>query len=253
MKAGPQALEPFYGPPRGFSFPKEIQPILDHHCIRCHNDRATRMKRESLPGLKLRQRDPAWDPWGGDTGSGPPAESNPRAPTGPATPASAEAPGSPSTNQPVFSLLGDEMVDRLAKRRWSDSYLNLTQAQPADNDWDRGSFAGTYDGRVVNWIGSQSIPAPLPPRMAGACRSGLIRLLEQGHHQVRLSREEMDKVACWIDLYVPYCGDYTEANAWTPGELKVYQRYLEKRKRMEQEERANIGEVLADRLSSSPK
>ena len=39
MKAGPQALEPFYGPPRGFSFPQEIQPILDRHCIRCHKDR----------------------------------------------------------------------------------------------------------------------------------------------------------------------------------------------------------------------
>jgi hypothetical protein len=40
MRAGPQNLEPFYGPPRGFSFPKEIQPILDRHCIRCHKDRA---------------------------------------------------------------------------------------------------------------------------------------------------------------------------------------------------------------------
>ena len=35
----PQPLQPFYGPPRGFSFPKEIQPILDRHCTRCHNDR----------------------------------------------------------------------------------------------------------------------------------------------------------------------------------------------------------------------
>ncbi len=38
LKAGPQKLTPFYGPARGFSFPKEIQPILDRHCIRCHND-----------------------------------------------------------------------------------------------------------------------------------------------------------------------------------------------------------------------
>src|SRR5512133_3501387 len=40
MKAGAQTLAPFYGPPRGFSFPSEIQPILDRHCIRCHKDRA---------------------------------------------------------------------------------------------------------------------------------------------------------------------------------------------------------------------
>ena len=32
-----QPLEPFYGPARGFSFPREIQPILDRNCVRCHN------------------------------------------------------------------------------------------------------------------------------------------------------------------------------------------------------------------------
>ena len=36
LKSPPARLEPFYGPPRGFSFHKEIQPILDKHCIRCH-------------------------------------------------------------------------------------------------------------------------------------------------------------------------------------------------------------------------
>jgi hypothetical protein len=234
LRAGVQSLTPFYGPPRGFSFPKEIQPILDRHCTRCHNERNTRMKRDTLPGLKLRERDPVWDPAVRSAGfslSGKPAGFD-----------------SKTNSQPAFSLLDAETVDRLAKRRWSDSYLNLTQAHPAGNEWDRGSFAGTCDGRVVNWIGSQSIPAPLPPRMAGACRSGLITLLEEGHYQVRLSREDMDKIACWIDLYVPYCGDYTEANAWTPSEMQFYQRYLDKRQRMEQEERANIAGLLADRL-----
>lgn len=36
MRRGPQELKPFYGPARGFSFEKEIQPILDKHCIKCH-------------------------------------------------------------------------------------------------------------------------------------------------------------------------------------------------------------------------
>ncbi|MHC4891640.1 MAG: HzsA-related protein, partial [Planctomycetota bacterium] len=35
-KAGPELLKSFYGPPRGFSFDKEIQPILERHCVRCH-------------------------------------------------------------------------------------------------------------------------------------------------------------------------------------------------------------------------
>ena len=37
MKTAPLALEPFYGPQRGYSFPKEVQPILDAKCVRCHS------------------------------------------------------------------------------------------------------------------------------------------------------------------------------------------------------------------------
>lgn len=29
-------ITPFYGPARGFSFRREIQPILDHYCVDCH-------------------------------------------------------------------------------------------------------------------------------------------------------------------------------------------------------------------------
>jgi len=40
MRAGPEKLKPFYGPPRGFSFPKEVQPILEKHCVKCHNPKS---------------------------------------------------------------------------------------------------------------------------------------------------------------------------------------------------------------------
>ena len=36
MRTGPEQLQPFYRPPRGFSFLAEVQPILNRHCIRCH-------------------------------------------------------------------------------------------------------------------------------------------------------------------------------------------------------------------------
>ena len=38
-------------------------------------------------------------------------------------------------------------------------------------------------------------------------------------------------VACAsrIDLLVPYCGDYTEASAWTKAERKMYQNFLNER------------------------
>ena len=59
----------------------------------------------------------------------------------------------------------------------------------------------------------------LPPYSAGAAKSRLMTLLEQGHGDVKLSREEIDKIACWIDLLVPFCGDYLEANAWSEAEI----------------------------------
>ena len=41
MQAGIEDLKPFYGKPRGFSYPTEIQPILDKHCVSCHNPKGT--------------------------------------------------------------------------------------------------------------------------------------------------------------------------------------------------------------------
>ncbi len=34
----PQEIQPWYGPARGFSFDREVQPVLDRHCVGCHND-----------------------------------------------------------------------------------------------------------------------------------------------------------------------------------------------------------------------
>jgi len=235
LKAGPQVLAPFYGPPRGFSFQGEIQPILDRHCVECHGDRQLRMEAKQMVRPVHREVDPDWLSA---------LASLPAALQGGAPPIS-PAVGVPGRT--AFSLRGDATTDRLAKRHWSDAYLNLTLAQPANNDWDRGSFGGQCDGAMVNWVGSQSIPSPLPPCAAGSIRSALLPLLEGGHGGVRLAREELEKIACWIDLLVPYCGDYAEANDWTDEEIGRYQRYLDKRRRMEAEERRNIEALIRDR------
>ena len=33
----PSRLQPWYGPPRGFGFLQEVQPVLDQHCVACHD------------------------------------------------------------------------------------------------------------------------------------------------------------------------------------------------------------------------
>jgi hypothetical protein len=37
MKRPPSKLEPWYGPARNFSYAREVQPVLDKHCIKCHD------------------------------------------------------------------------------------------------------------------------------------------------------------------------------------------------------------------------
>ena len=54
-------------------------------------------------------------------------------------------------------------------------------------------------------------------------------------------------VACWIDLLVPFCGDYTEAAAWTEAETKKYEHFLKKRRDMEAVEERNIAELIGGR------
>jgi hypothetical protein len=216
MKAGPQPLEPFYGPPRGFSFPHEIQPILDHHCIRCHKDRQPiqAIVRGETRQPILGQKQPA------------------------------VASGDGVKDELAFSLLGEVTVDSTAKRKWSDAYLLLTQATTSSPE---EPFKGDCQGRVVNWIGAQSMPEALPPYSSGAARSELMVMLEKGHQGVKLTREELDKIACWIDLLVPYCGDYREANAWTEDEMKKHERYAEKRRQMEEVEQQNIDAMLGNK------
>jgi len=194
IRAGAEDLKPFYGPARGFSFRKEIQPILDRKCVRCHNG----------------ERD------------------NP------------------------FAMTDREVLDQRAKRRWTESYLALTHARP-DDQGSQSGWRGNPDDPILNWVSAQSAPPMLPPYSAGSGRSKIIEMLHEGHtkrHEtVTLSGEELDKLMAWIDLGVPFCGGYVEANAWSADELEKYQRYFEKRQRLAAEEQANIGVWLQQRLS----
>lgn len=186
--AGPRSLEPFYGPARGFSFPKEVQPILDKHCIRCHD------------GAK-------------DLGKG----------------------------KPLFSLKSTPFEDKNAKRFWSDSYLTLTGAKKQNRT------RGNSGRKIVNWIDAQSRPTMLPPYHKGAATSELMAMLRTGHSKTALSQEELAKIAAWIDLGVPYCGDYLEAKAWNKGDLDKYMRYQRKREQLAEEERLNLEALIEKR------
>jgi hypothetical protein len=191
LSAGPQPLAESYGPSRGFSFIREIQPILDRHCVKCHQlDQAP-----SYAGLRGK-----------------------------------ELPRRPATNDliPAFSLKGTQSLDPKSERKWSDAYRALA------------------DRRVADWINVQSAPSMLPPYSAGASQSKLIALLEEGrHYGVRLSQAELDRFIVWIDLLVPYVGDYTEA--MNEQRIARYNQFLEKRRRWQVEEAANIERLVGQK------
>ncbi len=56
--------------------------------------------------------------------------------------------------------------------------------------------------------GTRSQPPMIAAKQFGAIASPLVRLLEQGHHDVKLSEEEWDRIITWIDLNAPYYGTY---------------------------------------------
>lgn len=187
MKAGPAKLEPFYGPTRGFSFHKEIQPILNKHCASCHN------------------------------------------PNG-------------KTKAAKYILTDDLILDKAAKRNWSRAYLTLAGITPVGPECQK-----LGEGRAnkwINWINNSSVATMIPPRAGGSTRSGLFPLLEKVHYKVKLSTEELDKLHAWVDLVIPFCGDYFEANAWSKRELERAKKRLEMRKEAEQTDLDNIQKIL---------
>jgi len=40
VRREPSRITPWYGPPRGFSFSREVQPVLDAYCVGCHHGRS---------------------------------------------------------------------------------------------------------------------------------------------------------------------------------------------------------------------
>ncbi|MBE3098776.1 MAG: SUMF1/EgtB/PvdO family nonheme iron enzyme [Planctomycetes bacterium] len=51
----PAEIEPWYGPARGFSYPREVQPVLDRYCVGCHDGepRPDGKALASLSGTKI--------------------------------------------------------------------------------------------------------------------------------------------------------------------------------------------------------
>jgi len=110
-------------------------------------------------------------------------------------------------------------------------------------DFTQSYLALTSKGKctpLVNWIHPVALSAMLPPYACGSTQSKLMDYLEPSHYGVRLTDAEKRIVACWIDLAVPFCGSYAQANTWNHKEKEQYEYFQMKRVRFAQEEIESI-------------
>ena len=158
---------------KGFSFLREIQPILDRRCVACH---------------------------------------------------------SPAANTNICDLTSAPARDERSKRQWTRSYIALTHAR-AHGSGERRAWSGNPDHPMLNWISSGSVPTPHPPLTRGSRTSRLLlEKLDKGHAK-GITDAELRLFSCWIDLGVPFCGDYEEANLWNDADRARWKTCVEKRRR----------------------
>jgi len=114
-----------------------------------------------------------------------------------------------------YLLTGEPVHYKHSQRNWARSYLTLTEtpARGYEPHQQRGEA-----NEIVNWITNSSEPTMIPPQYGGSTRSKLLSINDPEASPCparnELSQQELDKLAAWIDLVVPFCGDYVEPNAW---------------------------------------
>jgi len=126
-----------------------------------------------------------------------------------------------------FSLETKTHYERESRKVWSEAYTNLANR------------------KYCNWIDPQSPPSMLPPYHAGAVKSPIIAMLRKGHNKVKLSKEELDKMICWIDLAIPYTGNYTEG--MSRHDIAQYNRWLAVQKKFAKQEKESRKALAAQK------
>ncbi|MBN1949891.1 MAG: hypothetical protein JW801_01730 [Bacteroidales bacterium] len=127
-----------------------------------------------------------------------------------------------NAQHPSLNLSETKIEDATAQRSWSLAYLSLTHAQQSVGTSQSGGYIGNPGNYAVCWPEVYFDYEPLRPCYAGSIRSNLVQLLANGHHEVKLEPSQLDQIRCWLDLGVPYCGDYLEANTWSGRQRKEY-------------------------------
>ena len=115
----------------------------------------------------------------------------------------------------AFSLEGIDVVGEREKMYYSLSYLVLTNASLNGNQ-----YLANSTNNYTNWISSMSQCEMLTPYQFGSTQSNVIAMLKTGHGGTNLTEKEIDTIAAWIDLGVPFRGEYNERTNWGTNEQR---------------------------------
>jgi formylglycine-generating enzyme required for sulfatase activity len=146
-RAEPAVIAPWNGPTRGFSFDREVQPVLDRRCAGCHDGRPVRDgdRTVATPDLRAKRLRPDY------------------------------------------------------RDHYSPAYMVLQ--------------------KYVRRAGFESDIHMHVPSEFEADTSPLVQMLKKGHHNVRLTRDEWERLYTWIDFNVPYPLNWRESHVPPSREL----------------------------------
>jgi hypothetical protein len=144
-----------------------------------------------------------------------------------------------------YVLTSETVHYKRSQRNWARSYLTLTGTPDRRRELheERGRA-----NKIVNWINNSSEPTMIPPGHGGSTRSKLMLLNDPRESpcpaDIKLSRKELDLLAAWIDMVVPYCGDYVEANAWSRDTMRRAKRRIALNKAAREIDLKNIRDYI---------
>jgi len=175
-KRKPSTITPWYGPVRGFSFNREVQPVLDKYCIGCHN---AGTDRRAFDGRKIANLTLRPDIVVRGAGQFKKTKSEPM-----------------TLAQQIDSpVLYKDMVAESKGRIYGGMHF-----PPAYLELFRFARSATLESDLHL----------LTPYDYHADQTKLVQMLKKGHHGVRLDKEAWDRIVTWIDMNTPAHGTWKE-------------------------------------------
>ena len=128
------------------------------------------------------------------------------------------------------------------KRKFYQSYLTLLKVGYR-SDSDHRLDPGMPNDWVNYWTRLRTVEL-IPPYDAGSAKSQLITLLKAKHGKAKLTDDEINIVSAWIDMNVPFIGEYDEMNDWSEEEIARYKAKMDLRRKNEAIEQKNIQNLI---------